>query len=67
MKLPDKCTKIVVDYTNGQQETYCPTSKVEEFSECYEFKEEIGEGEEKRTYLRVIMTNSIRKIDFVSK
>lgn len=66
MKIPDKCTKIVVNY-NGYTETFFPTSKVEEFDGSYEFKYEKGEGADKETVLHVLYTSTVRDILFYSK
>lgn len=67
MKLPDKCTVIVVNYNNGHTDSFFPTSKIEEFDGSYEFKYEKGEGADKETILHVIYTSTVRDILFYSK
>ena len=60
MKLPDKCSKISVLYKNGDKEDFTPTSKIDEFEDCYEFTEAV----EEKTNLVILMKSEIRKIEF---
>lgn len=63
MKIPEKLDVIVVDFTSGSQVVYIPTSKVDEYEDCYEWMEE-SEGKKK---MIVIMRSQIRNIYFVCK
>lgn len=63
MKISDKLDSILVNFASGSQEIYIPTTKVDEYEECYEFTTE-SEGKKKMV---VLMKNQIRDISFVTK
>lgn len=62
MKMPDKCSSINVLYDDGSEESFKPTSKIEEFEDCYEFSEHLNENFDSMV---VLMKMDIRKIRFV--
>jgi len=64
MKLPDKCSSISVLYEDGESDEFKPTSKVEEFEDCYEFSEKRSVDADSDSMV-VLMKSEIRKIRFV--
>jgi hypothetical protein len=39
IKISDKCEAIHVVYEDASKESFKPTSKIEEYEDCYEFEE----------------------------
>lgn len=61
MKIPDKCASIDVLYEDGAEDSFKPTSKIEEFEDCYEFSEQ---NKYNKDSMVVLMKSEIRKIRF---